>query len=69
MKWIIVALLVVALSIGVGAASLLFAFVGHQTGISGAFLALVAGLWLLYVLLVPEYPPAPRQGHKREESK
>lgn len=73
MKWIAVLLLAIALSIGIGAVSFLFAFVGYTLGVAGWVLAAMAGAWLLLRLLVREYHaetlPAPRRGHKREESK
>ena len=68
MRTIAVLLLMVSIAVGSGAVALLLAFIGYNTGVAGWFLALLGGIWLLYVLLVPEYPTASGRGPNRKDN-
>ncbi len=67
MKWVAVFLLTVGIALTTGLFALLVAYLGYQFGVAGWFLALSVGLWLLYALLVTEYPLASGRGPKRED--
>lgn len=68
--WVNLFLLLVCMTLSAGLVALTVAWFGYQFGVAGwAVVAVLGGWWVLSLLLAREYPPAPGQGHEREESK
>ncbi len=67
MRALAVLLLGISIALGSWVVALLLAFIGYKIAVSGGFLALLGGVWLLYLLLVHEHPPASGRGPKRED--